>query len=311
MRVVNRRRSVSAFGMLFVLVIFACKRPEASDSSTSSPTGTGGATSRAAMKATPLVGGSIVQVDFEGLVSHVIPMNAAVTTDRAVVMKDDPKHLHSFVLIIPPVNQSEADLEFIGTDVDCTSDPNAGCLITGIKPVTLTVPDMKAALETALSFATFVPSLDDANGSPIDPGDLHADLALAVPKSASPFLAYFNFTGGTLSAVPYCGRGAFDRGINLVQRRFGRVVTLFGTTTADAQLVVDDGTTTKTFTFQHPDHVFIKLRNMPTNPGVKADHFPIYNNVFKAGKANLPEVNDDEACNPKGTVVGCSNSQWP
>ncbi|HXH94040.1 MAG TPA: hypothetical protein VNN25_20865 [Thermoanaerobaculia bacterium] len=257
---------------------------------------------------TPTSAGSFVQVDFEGLIAHVVPDTGAAKP-RAVVLADDKIHLHAFLIEIPPINEAESELDFIGADHPCV--PFAGCSITSINNgIALTIEGLAPGLTKSTSFKTFVPSLSDAFGTAIPEASLNADLKNPTPTSGD-FLAYFDYTGGTLSAVPYCGLGAFKN--TGTPRRFVDVVTLIGETTSPAQLKVTNAAgVTKTFTFKDPDYIRILLRNMPINPAAMSDHFPIYAKLFASSAGvKLPEVDHSLACPPKGTVVGCSDSTWP
>src|ERR1041384_385265 len=49
---------------------------------------------------------SIVQIDFEGLIAHLVPQDGS-TTDRAVVLRDDGSHIHNFVLKLPPTSSGD------------------------------------------------------------------------------------------------------------------------------------------------------------------------------------------------------------
>ena len=215
---------------------------------------------------------------------------------------------------IPPVNATEKDLEIIGADVDCGTDKNAGCQITSITDgITLSVAAMEPSpLATTLTFDTLVPSLGEAHGSAIPASSLHPEVDDATPTPGGPFLAFFDYSGGELSAVGYCGRGAFKKA-TLVQRRFARTVTLLGTTSTAAQLTVSNHKLKKTatFSFVYPDYIHITVYNMP-HGSATTDHFPLYSYLFSSSAAiSLPEVDTTEGCKGKGTVVGCSDSRWP
>lgn len=256
---------------------------------------------------------SIVQVDFSGLISQLVKQNDV--TKRAVVLKGNSHHPHEFVIRLPEMKATETDLQFIGKDVECDKDKKAGCEITTIEEgITLSIAAMEPSLTPTLTFDTLVPSLGEANGSAIPASKLHGDLKKATPTTGGPFLAYFDFTGGELSAVGFCGHGAFKKAKTQdeVQRRFAETVTLLGTTPSAAKLTVTNNKgKSVTFEFTHPDYVHIRIRNMPTSSS-GSDHFPLYNQLFDLSAGiSLPEVNTDKACKGKGTVVGCSDSQWP
>lgn len=250
----------------------------------------------------------IVQVDFHGLISHVMENNGAAPPRAAVLAGGAARspEEHIFTIVVPPVKDRNK-LKFIGTP-SCpqVTDP---CEISGISAISLSIPALTGSVTPSVTFTTFVPGLQEASGNKMPKADLQPELNAAKPPAAnSPFLAFFDYTGGTLSAVPFCGLAEYDNGG--AARRFAQVVTLLGTTASEPKLVATkpDGTT-ETIEFVDPDYVSIEVHNRAKQS--KMDHFHLFGGL-STKSVTLPKIKKDKACsNTKGTVIGCSDTRYP
>jgi len=263
-------------------------------------------------KAATATPASVIEVNFEGLIAHIVPDDPAVATRRAVVFAGDSNHPHALTVSIPPVNE-ESDLAFIG---NVQLSPDGGYDISVISPgLTFTIENLTPAFNKLGTFKALVPSLSDAHdplGTPIPPTSLNADLQNPTPTPNGNFVAYFDYSGGTLTATSFCGKGQFKNKPGS-PRYFVKTVTLAGETTASPILKVTRGRAQKSFTFKDPTFIEILVNNEAiAGSGDLDDHFRMYEGLFKPGTVTLPEVDHALACkHPKGTVVGCSDSQWP
>lgn len=287
-----------------VVLLTGCKQESTPAVQETSPA----STTSASVSVAATTAAHIVQVDFYGLISHVMENNGAAPP-RAVVLAGGAARTateHIFTIVVPPVKDRNK-LTFIGTP-SCpqVTDP---CEVSGITAISLSIPALTGSITQSVTFTKFVPGLQDASGNTMPKADLQPELNAASPPAAgSPFLAFFDYTGGTLSAVPFCGLAEYDTGG--AARRFAQVVTLTGTTASEPKLVATkpDGTT-ETIEFVDPDYVSIEVHNRAKNS--KMDHFHLFSGL-STKSVTLPKIKKDKACSSaKGTVIGCSDTRYP
>ncbi len=173
---------------------------------------------------------------------------------------------------------------------------DAGVPVTG--PLTLG-PD----------FELFVPALKTA-AHVIVP-----DANLSASAPAGDFTAFFDLTGGELSARPYCTPVPLNLDHeNRGPRDFAETVTLTATTGTPAGLQFsNDGSTWRTLKFLRATSLVMRVVNDPDVAHQTMNHFEIHKKVAadESAVVDYPLLaNVIDNCRAS-LAVGCGNTRWP
>lgn len=296
-----------------VAVVAGCKKEEvATDTAATAESVTDTSASATAFSAPS---GSVVKVEFEGLVSHILGQNPK----RSVLIKNG---FHKSVLLVKkpttigkdPAESKQRLIDALpsGHTVKCSADYCEVAPLTGLRIRVAdgpTGPLQPSPVVPGADFTRLVPGLNHISTMPNVSDILDDD----VPSGD--FVAFFDLTGGTLSATPYCDAAELKKpnGTSLGEIDFARTVLLTGTTSATAQLQFsDDGTHWKSVVMNRATVINLRIENNPDNAHSGMPHLALHKSIAKnpATVTDFPAFVSVKLCRA-GTAVGCSNSAWP
>jgi hypothetical protein len=306
----RRYRYALAIGLF---ALFNCRSEE-----TAVPLATETTTPSAAVATTP----TNVTVRFEGLICHVIDSGVSGVPARAAVLRGRPgtEAEHNLSVILPPVTEASRPLVDSIGNVEVLADGRLS--VTGIHGVSLRIDGAAPPLVRSEEWRRYVPSLREASGNPnrFPHTALHSELrASAPPSSNGPFVLFFEYGGGRLSATPHEDTGRFDRP-GAAEREFARSTALSASTRRRPRLIVTrrNNQTEAAIEFLQAGDLLIEVLNRAKHE--RHAHFHIYSDVSD-GKVPIPPVRQmgkrpadtgvTSAETVLGTVVGCADSTYP
>jgi hypothetical protein len=260
--------------------------------------------------------GSVIKVEFHGAISHITGQNPT----RAAVIKD-ANHISKLTIMRPTqIGSNQANSESalqtaVGDPTKNKATCGAGfCEVTPLDGLVIRVVDdtgtlLSGPLTLGPDFELFVPALKTV-GKVITP-----DKNLSLPAPIGDFAAFFELTGGALSAKSYCLPVSFDKdheGRN--PRDFAETVTLTASTDTPAGLQFStDGINWRTLKFFRSTSLMIRIANDPDSDHQNMAHFDLHKKVADdenkvVDYPTLPNTLDN--CNA-GLAVGCGNTRWP
>lgn len=250
-----------------------------------------------------LSGPSYVEVEFSGIISHVI----AGTTRRAVLVRDLGGG-HVPLLTLPLVYKTAIEDVMGGTCEPHFSYPQCSIPLNNVALRIVSGDD--AVPQPRYSLADFVaePTIPHLKRW-IEQAELHDDVLDDFPDTPNgPVAAWFSLDAGEAIPTPFAKcKGNFP---DEPMRRFNRFVTLSLFTRQKAELQVKRSRNADWERVRlGATRVFLRVSNDPKKP--TDPHFHLFGNLADPPKA-IPNVIPEKDCTEGvGTVPGCSNSTWP
>jgi hypothetical protein len=289
--------------VIAAFALFSCRSERSADSVT-----TDTATPSAAVARTP----TNVTVRFEGLICHVIDSGVASVPARAAVLKGGGAGTpgeHNLSVILPAVTEASVPLLDRVGSVRRLGDGRYE--VTGIEGVSLRIEGAAPPLVRSEEWRRYVPSLRDASGNPnrFPPTALHSDLRrTGPPDSNSPFLLFFEYGGGRLTATAFEGKGHFDRP-GAPEREFASSTALVVSTRQRPRLVATKlgESSSAEIEFVEAGDLLIEVLNRAKDQ--QHAHFHLFSAVSD-GRVPIPPVRTG-VVPLSGEVIGCADSTYP
>ena len=258
-------------------------------------------------------GGSVIKIDFSGAISHIIGQSP----QRAVAISD--AHHATKLEILKPTQigkdatESEALLQKAVGDPTKNKATCAGvCVVEPLDGLLIRVVDsaggtIQPALNAGADFDLLVPHLEKATKMTTPDKNLKGDMP------TGDFTAFFELTGGTFSARPYCTPVALNPdNEGKGPRDFAQTVTLTGSTAKPAVLEFsNDGKNWRPLAFKRATLVVLRLSNDPDISHSDMAHFDLHEKIAEGTVPNYPKVAHAYDDCKAGSAVACGNSQYP
>jgi hypothetical protein len=289
--------------VIAAFALFNCRSERPAD-----PVATETTTPSTAVARTP----TNVTVKFEGLICHVIDSGVANVPARAAVLKGQGAGTpgeHNLSVILPPV--SESSIPLLNKIGSVRHLDDGRYQITGIEGVSLRIEGAAPPLVRSEEWRRYVPSLREASGNPnrFPPTALHSDLRrTGPPDSNGPFLVFFEYGGGRLTATAFDGKGQFDRP-GAPEREFASSTALVVSTKQRPRLVATKlgEPSSAAIEFVEVGDLLIEVLNRAKDQ--KHAHFHLFTAVSD-GRVPIPPVRT-RVVPLSGEVIGCADSTYP
>lgn len=262
------------------------------------------------------VNGSVVRVDFDNAICHFLD----ATPPRAGIFRDTGHHTPTLTIMQPTAVAATDKLSVaaiktaFGNTVGASCDTES-CTVSPIDKLTLRI-------------------IDTARGPILPPFSFGPDFDLVVPHlktvakvpnmnakvkdkvANGDFTAFFDFNGGTLSALPYCAVLKLKHKDNsITSHPVADRVTLTGSTAMPAKLEITRQISSTTFSTTYLEFkqssklVWLVVDNVPTD--ATKYHFGLHVKAGDGtGTADFPKVEKAPVCQ-LGVTAACGNTQWP